>query len=127
MADHSYSIDKHLIIVPVKIFSPMHFLKADFVLDTGASYTIIDHRLAASLGYTKDKSDSKTRVSSTAGKEEGYLIKTNKFEALGKTLFSFGIACHSLYEQGVMGLLGMSFLERFDFCIFPSKRTIRIS
>ncbi len=126
MADFSYSVDKRLIIVPVKIYSATHFIDAKFVLDTGASYTIVDHRLAISLGYSKDTSISKSTVSSAAGREEGYRTKIASIEALGKKLSPFEIACHPLFEQGVEGLLGMTFLEQFEFCIFPSKQVIRI-
>lgn len=127
MADHPYSVDKRLIVLPVKIFSPTRFLEANFILDTGASYTIIDHRLAGSLGYTRDNAVSSSRVSSAIGKEEGYRVRIEAIEALGEKFEAFEIACHSLFEQGVAGLLGMTFLERFDFCIFPSKQIIRIT
>lgn len=127
MADYSYSVDKRLIVIPVRIFNPTHFLDVNFILDTGASYTIIDYRLAQSLGYTHSKSISSSRVHSAVGKEEGYRIRIEKIEALGKRISPFEIDCHALLEQGVSGLLGMTFLEQFDFCIFPSKRIIRIA
>lgn len=127
MADFAYSLDKHLIIVPVKIFSPTHFIDAKFVLDTGASFTFVDYRLAAALGYTKDTSIAKSTVTSAAGREEGFRTRITSIEALGKKITPFKIACHPLFEQGVEGLLGMTFLEQFDFCIFPSKQIIRIA
>lgn len=127
MADFSYSVDKRLIIVPVKISSLTHFIDAKFVLDTGASHTIVDYRLAASLGYSKDTALAKSTVSSAAGREEGYRTRVESIEALGKKITPFEIACHPLFEQGVEGLLGMTFLEQFEFCIFPTRQIIRIA
>ena len=126
MADFPYRIEKRLIIVPVTLRSPTHFFKAQFVLDTGASYTIIDYRIAESLGYSRHDACAPSRVSSAIGKEEGFRIRLEALEALGKNLSPFEVACHSLFEQGVEGLLGMTFLEQFNFCIYPAKRIIRI-
>lgn len=126
MADHSYARDKRLILVPVKLHSPNGVVRTRFVLDTGASWTVVDHRVAATIGYTPAHAVSPSRVSSASGKEEGFRIHIAAFEAIGKRLERFEVACHSLLEQGVEGLIGMNFLERFDFCIFPSKHILRI-
>lgn len=126
MADHSFHLDHRLMLVEVRLSGPNGTFDAEFVLDTGASYTIIDHRLAGYLGYSKEDAFSPSRVSSAVGKEEGYRVQIESIEALGKKFSPFEVACHSLYEQGVNGLLGMTFLERFDFCVFPSKRIIRV-
>lgn len=127
MADIAYRLDRELIIVPVTIFSPTHFFRANFVLDTGASHTIIDYRIAESIGYARQDASAPSRVSSAVGKEEGYRLRIESIEALGNKISPFEIACHRLYEQGVEGLLGMTFLKNFDFCIFPSKKIIRIA
>lgn len=126
MANFSYSVDKRLILVPVKLHSPSGVVRARFVLDTGASFTIVDRRIAETIGYFPTHAVSPSRVSSAAGKEEGYRIKVAAFETLGHRIENFEVACHALLEQGVEGLIGMNFLEQFDFCIYPSKETIRI-
>lgn len=127
MADYSFRLDHRLMLIGVRLSGPNGLSDTEFVLDTGASYTIIDRRLAEQLGYSKSDAFSLSRVSSAAGKEEGYRIRVESIEALGKKILSFEVACHSLYEHGVAGLLGMTFLEQFDFCIHPSKRIIRIA
>ncbi len=126
MADLPYSVDKRLIIVPVKLHSLSGVVRARFVLDTGASLTIVDHRIAETIGYSSANATSPSRVTSAAGKEEGFRIRVASFETLGKRLVDFEVACHSLLEQGVEGLIEMNFLEQFDFSIFPSKQVIRI-
>ncbi|MFH0799503.1 MAG: retropepsin-like aspartic protease [Pseudomonadota bacterium] len=126
MADFTYSLDKRLILVPVTLHSPTGVVRARFILDTGASSTIVDYRVAKTIGYTSMNALAPSQVSSAVGKEEGFRIQIAAFETLGKRLENFDIACHALLEQGVEGLVGMSFLERYDFCIYPSKRMIRI-
>lgn len=126
MADHTFRLDHRLMLVEVRLSGPRGTFDTEFIVDTGASYTIIDYRLAENLGYSRKDSFSPSRVSSPLGKEEGYRIRIEAMEALGKRFSPFEVACHSLYEQGVSGLLGMTFLENFDFCIFPSKQIIRV-
>ena len=119
-------LDKRLILVPVKLHGPAGSVRARFVLDTGASLTIVDRRIAETIGYSSDHAVSPSRVRSAAGREEGFRIRIALFETLGKQLADFELACHALLEQGVEGLIGMNFLEQFDFCIFPSKKVIRL-
>lgn len=126
MADFPYFVDKRLITIPVRLYNGQHFIDARFVLDTGASFTIVDHRIAESIGLSSKSATAPSRVSSAAGKEEGFRIKITALETLGKRVENFEIACHALLEQGVEGLIGMNFLEQFDFCIYPSKEMIRI-
>lgn len=126
MADFTYSVDKRLILVPVKICSPRGVVQARFVVDTGASLTIVDRRIVESAGYSSVDAIAPSRVSSAAGKEEGYRLHLHAFETLGKRIENLEVACHALLEQGVEGLIGMNFLEQFDFCVYPSGKTIRI-
>ena len=83
MADFTYSIDKRLILVSVKLQGPSGIVNSDFVLDTGASYTIIDYRIAESIGYSVQDAVAKSRISSAVGKEEGYRVNISALEALG--------------------------------------------
>lgn len=115
MADFSYEIDKRLILVPVTLRSPTGTVRARFVLDTGASFTIVDYRIAETIGYEPHHAVAPSRVSSASGKEQGFRIKVASFETLGKRMENFEVACHSLLEQGVEGLVGMNFLEQFEY------------
>ena len=126
MANFSYEVDKNLILIPVTLHSSTGSVRARFVLDTGASITIVDHRIAETIGYGPRHAVAPSRVTSAAGKEHGFRIKIESFETLGKRLENFEVACHALLEQGVEGLIGMNFLKQFDFCVFPSKNVISI-
>ena len=126
MADFTYRLDKRLIIVPAFIRGKLNGYDIDLFLDTGASLTIIDPALAKALGYKESDHTGGSTVQSPVGKEKGFRLKLNAFECLGKTIENFEVACHALGLQHIDGLLGMNFLEQFDFCIYPQKAVIRI-
>jgi len=126
MADFRYQVEKHLIIVPVTLHGPNGAMDADLILDTGAAHTIIDHSLVSALGYSASDATGHSKVRSVVGEERGYRVKLARIDSLGKTLKDFEVACHDLMEQDVQGLLGMTFLEQFKFCVDPKKQTISI-
>ena len=126
MADFTYRLDKRLIIVPAFIRGKFNGYDVDLILDTGASLTIIDPALAKRLGFSEKDHVGTSTVQSPVGKEKGFRLKLNTFECLGKTVENFEVACHALGLQHIDGLLGMNFLEKFDFCIYPQKTILRI-
>lgn len=126
MADHSYRLDGELIIVAVKLKSKTRSYNGMFVLDTGASGIIIDHEIASDLGYSARDSIGFSTVSSAVGKEKGYRLVIEGFEALGNKIESVEVRCHDLKDQGAEGLIGMSFLKQFSWCVHPSKQVISV-
>lgn len=127
MADFPYQVDHDLAIVPVTLFGKSQkTYNASFVLDTGASGVIIDHSLAEALGYSARDGIGRSTVSSAVGREWGYRLMIEGIEALGKKFSPMDVLCHDLIEQGIEGLLGMTFLKRFDWCVFPNKQIISV-
>lgn len=126
MANFPYRLDGELIIISVKLYGKAGSYNGKFVLDTGSSAIIIDHEIALDLGYTARDGIGFSRVSSAAGKEEGYRLVIEGFETLGKNLTSVEVRCHDLKNQGVEGLIGMSFLKRFNWCVYPEKQLISV-
>jgi hypothetical protein len=53
---------------------------------------------------------------SAVGREEGYLIRVVRFACLGFQLANFRVHAHDLPEGfEIDGLLGLSFLNEFDY------------
>lgn len=127
MADIPYRLDKKLIVVPA-LFQGKNaeWYDADLILDTGATYTILDPSVITALGYSEDDRISFSTVQSPAGKERGFRLHLQTIDCLGKQIPNIEIACHALGLQHIDGLLGMNFLEQFDYCIYPSRGMIRI-
>ncbi len=127
MADHPYQLDGDLIIIPVTLSGKQGTYNGMFVLDTGSAGVIIDHEIAFDLGYSARDSMGFSTVSSAVGKEQGYRLKIEGVECLGKKIQAMEVRCHDLREQGVEGLIGMSFLKQFRWCVDPGKQIICVS
>lgn len=69
----------------------------------------------------------RTRVPTPAGVQYGHLYRAHRFQALGVDLSSFEIQALALDDEySIDGLLGMNFIERFNFTIRPVEREIHI-
>ena len=126
MADHPYRLDGELIVISVKLQSKARSYNGKFVLDTGSSAIIIDHEIALDLGYSAKDGIGFSSVRSAVGKEKGYRLLIEGFEALDKKTNAIEVRCHDLKNQGVEGLVGMTFLKQFDWCVHPAKQIISV-
>lgn len=126
MADFSYSVEKRLIIIPVTLYGKSRRVKGEFVLDTGASLMVVDHEVINALGYSAREGTGLSVVSSVVGREQGYRLIVEGFETLGRKITNIEVTVHDLKEQGVEGLVGMSFLEQFPWCLDPARKVISV-
>ena len=106
-----------LIIVPGRIWGPHgEGPRLDLVLDTGAAETIVIPEVLDELGYSARQGDQITVLRSAVGREQGYLIRVARFACLGFELSDFQVHAHDLPEGwGIHGLIGLSFLRRFNY------------
>ncbi len=124
MADFEYQLDGELIVVPVYLVGKRGIYDGMFILDTGASGIIIDHSVAFDLGYSASDGIGFSTVSSAVGKEKGYRLLVKEFETLGQKFNEVEVRCHDLKDQGVEGLVGMSFLKQFKWCVDPINKIL---
>lgn len=127
MADHPYRTESELILVPVTLVGRGRTHNASFILDTGAYMIIIDHSIALDLGYSAHDGVGFSTVSSVIGKERGYRLVVDSLEALGQKKQSVEVACHDLKDQGVEGLIGMTFLKQFNWCLHSDRQVIVVA
>lgn len=121
MADYPYRLDGELIIISVKLYGKSGVYNGKFVLDTGSSVIIVDHEVAFDLGYSAKDGVGFSTVRSAVGKEKGYRLVIESLETLGKKTHPVEVRCHDLKDQGVEGLIGMTFLKQFDWCVHPKR------
>src|SRR3989338_49375 len=126
MADFPYKLDKKLIVLPAVFRGKYGDYGAELILDTGASLTILQPLTIKALGFTDEDQMGISTAQSPIGKERGFRVRLPVIECLGKKIENFEVACHTLGLQRIDGLLGMNFLEQFDFCIYPKRAVIRI-
>ncbi len=87
-------------------------------IDTGATHSLVLPEIIDELGYSPRDGDAITTVRAALGKEQGYLLRVNRFEALGFALPDFPIHVFDLADGlGIDGLLGLSFLRQFNYLV----------
>ena len=92
--------------------------KIDMALDTGATYTMVPWDIADVLGYEPGISKELVPMITASGVERAPLITVKSLNVLGMTAHNIKTIIHDLPEKSyVDGLLGLSFLRRFKFCL----------
>jgi predicted aspartyl protease len=105
-----------LMIVPGRIWGPRgEGPRLNMVVDTGSAETVVIPEVLDELGYSARTADRITVMRSAVGREEGYLIRVQRFASLGFQFSDFQIHAHDLPEGwGIHGLLGLTFLRHFN-------------
>ena len=119
--------DQGIILVWGRMAGPLGSRKLRLALDTGAAMTLVLPEVLDRLGYSARDGDRITSIgTANATPEQGYRLRVRYFEVLGFGFRDFQIHSHDLPDYGIEGLLGMDFLERFDFEVRISARQIRL-
>jgi clan AA aspartic protease (TIGR02281 family) len=121
-------VKKKIIVVPT-IKGLKDNQDFNFILDTGASVSIINEAAAIFLGFDvkRLKVENLTTVS---GKATAKLLKLPKIELLGQSMVNFEVKVVNLPTQVTLladGLIGMDFLLNFKkFTINLEEKLIEI-
>lgn len=111
----SFPPGSSIIPVPVRLHGPEASLRAEAILDTGASYSLIPWSLAQDLGYDPAVSSERICVTTASGTETIPLIRLKALEAMGRRAENLLAGVHDLPPQAkVSALLGLNFLRRFQ-------------
>jgi clan AA aspartic protease (TIGR02281 family) len=104
-----------LITVEVTISKGSKSRTVRMALDTGASCVMVPWHVVEVLGYKPAKAREKVSITTASGSEIAPLLSLERVRVLGKTVAKVPAICHDLPPQSpVEGLLGLSFLKRFD-------------
>ena len=114
-----------MIIVRAMLWGPGGEAPLSLVLDTGSWQTLVVPDIMDDLGFNPRDGEAVTSVYSAIGKEHGYMIRAPRFSALGFTATDFPIHVFELADRyGIDGLLGLSFLRRFNYEIRSAEGRI---
>ena len=114
---YDFSIYRRSIIVEAQIRGVNDTIGISFILDTGASKTIIDAGVARRIGFDLKRLKDGDKLMTAKGGVNSKILKMPKFSLFGKDLVNFEISIFDLPLQITYfadGLIGMDFLLQFD-------------
>ncbi len=96
--------------------------KANFILDTGASYTVISEHVAKELKIDLDKKHPKIRLQTANGVIEVPLVTLDSIEVSGLRVDDLAAVVHDFSKDtNIAGLLGLNFLSKFRMDLDTEK------
>ena len=113
---HELLIVKRKIIVLAQIEGINDVSSFKFILDTGATKTIVGERVATTLGYELYSLGKGDRLMTAGGAIHSRILKLPKISLFGKDLFNFEVSVIKFPLQITLladGLIGMDFLLKF--------------
>jgi len=124
---HGFIIDRRKIIVDAEIKGIKELRKLKFLLDTGATKSIIDDDAAIRLGFDLKRLKTGDRLMTVGGTVYSKILKLPKFSLFGKNLVNFEVNVLKMPSQITYyadGLIGMDFLLNFESIKFDFDKKI---
>ena len=113
---HKLLIEKRKIIIFASITGINDISSFKFILDTGASKTIINESVAAALGYDLKRLKNGDRLMTAGGGIYSKILKLPKFSLFGKEMINFEVNVIKFPLQITLladGVIEMDFLLQF--------------
>jgi len=109
---------RDLIFVDGHVWGPLHRRGRPLrlVVDTGAAETVIVPDALDEIGYSPRQGEEITVMRSAVGREQGYMIRVDRFNCLGHQSRNFRVHVQDLPDGwGIEGLIGISFLRQLNY------------
>ena len=113
---HELLIEKRKIIIFATIKGISDVSSFKFILDTGASKTIISESVAISLGFDLNRLKNGERLMTAGGGIYSKILKLPKFSLFGKDIVNYEVNVIKFPPQITLladGVIGMDFLLQF--------------
>ena len=124
---HELIIYKRKIIVAAQIKGINDYRELKFILDTGASKSIIDDGAAIRLGFDLKRLKTGDRLMTAGGGINSKILKLPKFSLFGKDVVNFEVSVLNMPPQityFAAGLIGMDFLLQFENIKFDFEKKL---
>lgn len=114
-----------LITVEVEVVKGTKSRIVRMALDTGATYVMVPRHVVQVLGYNLARARRRIALTTASGTALAPLLRLDRVKVLGRSVRGVPAICHDLPSQSpVDGLLGLSFLRRFDIDLHFRKRRL---
>jgi predicted aspartyl protease len=124
---HDFLIHKRKIIVVANMKGVSDDMSFKFILDTGASKSLIDDQIDIRLGFDLKRLKTGDRLMTVGGGVYSKILKLPKLSLFGKDMVNFEVNVINLPPQVLYfayGLLGMDFLLQFGNIKFDFDKKI---
>lgn len=124
---HECFIVKRKIIVRAQIKGVNDDMNFKFILDTGASKTVVDEGVARQLGFDLKQLKIGDRLMTAGGGTNSKILVLPKLTLLGKDTINFDVNVIKFPPQITYfsdGLIGMDFLLQFENIKFDFEKKI---
>ena len=124
---YKFRIYKRSIIVEAQIKGVNDIRGIDFILDTGASKSVIDESAVCRLGYDLKRLQTGDRLMTASGIVWSKSLKLSKLSLFGKDLENFEVNVLNMPSEltyFARGLIGMDFLLQFGKITFDFDEKI---
>ena len=115
----------HLFVVTVKLNGEQD---ARLIVDTGASHSIVSHRLAIELGLYSDSTMGTATMNTVGGSVQAPLARMKSIRLAEAEVRDSVVVIHDLPDSpaGVEGLLGLSALRQFQVTLDPTRKVLSL-
>lgn len=115
----------HLFVVTVKLNGEQD---ARLIVDTGASHSVVSHRLAIELGLYSDLAMGTVTMNTVGGSVQAPLARIKSIRLAEAEVRDSVVVIHDLPDSpgGVEGLLGLSALREFQVMLDPTKKVLSL-
>jgi clan AA aspartic protease (TIGR02281 family) len=115
----------HLFVVTVKLNGEQD---ARLIVDTGASHSVVSHRLAIELGLYSDLAMGTVTMNTVGGSVQAPLARIKSIRLAEAEVRDSVVVIHDLPDApgGVEGLLGLSALREFQVTLDPTKKVLSL-
>lgn len=115
----------HLFVVTAKLNGQQD---ARLIVDTGASHSIVSHRLALELGLYSDSSMGTATINTVGGSLQAPLARIKSIRLAEAEAKDSVVVIHDLPDApaGVEGLLGLSALRQFEVTLDSTRKILSL-
>lgn len=111
---------QRLFVAKTYLIGPVGDAKINLLVDTGATFTMIDAQILQRVGYDPSSSTDRTEVITANGRVTVPRIRVAQLHALGQRANDLSVLAHFFSQDSYFdGLLGMNFLDQFPLEIKP--------